>query len=73
MTGTLVVACALVALAFVTFIGVMKAFSDYKAQQEHDKIQRELNDEIYHGGNVARIASLRQRMLELEDAGCRRR
>ena len=73
MTGTLVAACALVAMVFVTFVGVIKAISDHKAQQEHDKIQRELNDEIYSGGNVARIASLRKRMLELEDAGCRRR
>ena len=73
MTGTLIAACALVAMVFVAFVGVMKAFDQHKAQKEHDTIQRELNDEIYHGGNVARIASLRQRMLELEDAGCRRR
>lgn len=73
MTGTLVAACVLVALIFIVFVGVMKACDQHRAQREHDEIQRELKDEIYRGGNVARIASLRKRMLELEDAGCRRR
>lgn len=73
MTGFIVALSVLVGVCFIAFLGVMKSADERKAQKEHDQIQRELNDEIYHGGNVARIASLRKRMLELEDAGCRRR
>lgn len=73
MTETLVSAAALVLMLFIAGVGIWKIVTEIKNDDEYKKIRKELEYEVYHGGNVNRIAQLRARLLELEEGGCRRR